>query len=360
MDFKVSQMNMSENLDSILDSCLDDLDTTPVASPPQQPAQAASEPPHQQHVSSPTNSGAPSNEEAAEMERFFNYMRDVSGSDAGKALFSSLGNESEPPNPEQMMQQMQALFSNLPINPPSASSSSSASSASALSASTSSSSVMAACSSSSSSSSSSSASTRDPFEAGVDRALQMLMQGLESTSPAGSSSSSSAGPTPGPDEEAFRKMMVDLDALSGKGDPSELDKMVESMMSQMMSKEFLYHPIKDVTDKYPGWLAEQKNKQPREELTKYEKQYECFQRICLEFEKEKEDRQVIMQLMSEMHQYGPPPKEIVASLLPPVEHGQPLFPPGLAGLPGLSGAPGASGPPGAQGPGDKQPECSLM
>jgi len=44
------------------------------------------------------------------------------------------------------------------------------------------------------------------------------------------------------------------------------------MMKQMMGKDYLYQPIKDIADKYPAWLNEAEAKEPplkAEELDNY-------------------------------------------------------------------------------------------
>jgi len=60
-------------------------------------------------------------------------------------------------------------------------------------------------------------------------------------------------------------------------DVAEMDKMVEQMMSRMLSKEFLSQPMRDMCSRYPTWLAANRDKITPAELANYEKQYGCFQ-----------------------------------------------------------------------------------
>ena len=56
------------------------------------------------------------------------------------------------------------------------------------------------------------------------------------------------------------------------------------MMQSLMSKELLYPPMKDIADKFPGWLADNRNKIEGDLYTKYNKQFELTKQICFLFE----------------------------------------------------------------------------
>lgn len=131
-------------------------------------------------------------------------------------------------------------------------------------------------------------------------------------------------------EEMFQKLMGGLDGM-GQGDKSSMDAMVEGLMAQMMSKEYLYTPIKEITQKYPKWMEDSKDKVPEEEMKNYRKQYECFQRLCTVFETTNDNAEV-MKLMNEMQEYGNPPQEIVGDLLPDLAN-MGADPNGMPGMP---------------------------
>ncbi len=47
-----------------------------------------------------------------------------------------------------------------------------------------------------------------------------------------------------------------LDEQLGGGDPeSSFASLADSIMQQLLSKDVLYQPMKDIGDKYPAWLA---------------------------------------------------------------------------------------------------------
>jgi hypothetical protein len=51
---------------------------------------------------------------------------------------------------------------------------------------------------------------------------------------------------------------------------------------------------------YPAWLASNKDKVSAEEFARYEQQYDCFQRLCAEFDKPGDDMAPVMALMQEV------------------------------------------------------------
>ena len=100
----------------------------------------------------------------------------------------------------------------------------------------------------------------------------------------------------------------------------------------MLSKEYLYQPMKDIAAAYPAWLTEQGNRLTTEQRRQYEQQQECFERIVAVYERSELSEEVaskaVMDIMQEMQRYGQPPKELVNDLLPP----------GLLGEEGVAGS----------------------
>merc|ERR1719231_787343 len=119
------------------------------------------------------------------------------------------------------------------------------------------------------------------------------------------------------------------------------------MMRQLLSKELMYEPMKQVCDKYPEWLAMQSEALSREDYERYGAQYQYFQRIVAVYETEPDNFPRIMELMQDVQQYGQPPSEIIKELAPGLEfnaEGMPVMPnmgpnafpstqPGMPGIP---------------------------
>ncbi|KAF8777091.1 peroxisomal biogenesis factor 19-like [Argiope bruennichi] len=132
----------------------------------------------------------------------------------------------------------------------------------------------------------------------------------------------------------------------GDGNNPDLENMpdilplMQNIMQRLMSKDLLYPSIKEIVEKYPGWLDEKKSSLEKEEHEKYQKQYEFMKQICDEFEKEisnteeakKEQFEKVLILMQKVQNYGNPPKELISNISP----GLPLDDQGNFQIPGMS------------------------
>jgi len=117
--------------------------------------------------------------------------------------------------------------------------------------------------------------------------------------------------------------------------------MMEGMMQSLMSRELLYPPMRDIADKFPGWLADNRNKIDSDLYNKYNKQFDLTKQICFLFEAEsetetetrrKENFEKVMNLMQEMQSLGHPPKELTGDTSPNIQFdadGNPIFPDGM-------------------------------
>ena len=159
------------------------------------------------------------------------------------------------------------------------------------------------------------------------------------------SSSSTSGLGQDLTEEELNKMFnnFDLGGAEGPGEESfsNLLPMMEGMMQSLMSKELLYPPMKDIADKFPGWLADNRNKISSSLYEKYNKQYDLTKQICFIFESEeetdsqtkrKENFETVMRIMQEMQTLGHPPKELTGDNSPGFQvdaDGNPIFPDGM-------------------------------
>ncbi|ORX79752.1 Pex19 protein [Anaeromyces robustus] len=97
---------------------------------------------------------------------------------------------------------------------------------------------------------------------------------------------------------------------------------LSGVIDQLMSKELLYDSMKDLADRYPSWIEENKNKLSKKEIENYQNQYACCKEIVDIFEKydsneiSKEDNKKVSDLMQKMQGYGNPPSEILKELAP--------------------------------------------
>ncbi|KAF9653618.1 Pex19-domain-containing protein [Thelephora ganbajun] len=131
-------------------------------------------------------------------------------------------------------------------------------------------------------------------------------------------------------------LLSSLNNMESDGEADEgLQELLETMMSQLMSKEVLYEPLKEMHEKFPGYLIENKDKLPQQDKDRYGKQQKTVSQIIAIFEAKdysEESPEVglkVMSLMNEMQEHGAPPAEIMGELPPGVTVG----PDGLPQLP---------------------------
>lgn len=61
---------------------------------------------------------------------------------------------------------------------------------------------------------------------------------------------------------------------------------MQGMMQSLLSAEVLLPSLKEMLEKYPAWMDENKTKITEEDKERYNKQQELFKVICAELEKE--------------------------------------------------------------------------
>ncbi|XP_039752667.1 peroxisomal biogenesis factor 19 isoform X1 [Pararge aegeria] len=98
---------------------------------------------------------------------------------------------------------------------------------------------------------------------------------------------------------------------------------MQGMMQSLLSKEVLYPSLKELVEKYPTWLAENKGKIEQSELERFEKQQSLMQQVCSELEPEQDTDnedvkrkrfETVLKLMQQMQDLGQPPTELVGDI----------------------------------------------
>lgn len=92
--------------------------------------------------------------------------------------------------------------------------------------------------------------------------------------------------------------------------------MVETMMQQLLSKEILHEPMKEIGEKYPKWLEEHEATLSKEEYERFSHQYELIRDLNHVYESEPDNFTKIIDLMQKMQDCGQPPSDIVRDLAP--------------------------------------------
>ncbi|KAH7925248.1 Pex19-domain-containing protein [Leucogyrophana mollusca] len=158
---------------------------------------------------------------------------------------------------------------------------------------------------------------RDGYQARVRAAMSKLKES-ESTLKSTSAESASAGADP------LEALLAQLGDLGGEGEESEegLQGMLEMMMGQLMSKDVLYEPLKELSDKFPDYLATHAATLSAQDKTRYDAQIVCIRRLLEVFEakdfkdEDEQAKEKIVELMGELQAHGSPPEEIMGPLPP--------------------------------------------
>ncbi|PRQ18193.1 putative pex19 protein [Rosa chinensis] len=122
---------------------------------------------------------------------------------------------------------------------------------------------------------------------------------------------------PGGDDFTKDPMMEDwvkqFEELAGGQD---MGSMVETMMQQLLSKEILYEPMKEIGEKYPKWLKDNEATLSKEEYDRCFHQCELIKELNEVYENDSGNYNKIFEIMQKMQECGQPPNAIVQELAP--------------------------------------------
>ncbi|KAJ4712747.1 Peroxisome biogenesis 19-2-like protein [Melia azedarach] len=104
-----------------------------------------------------------------------------------------------------------------------------------------------------------------------------------------------------------------FEELAGSQD---MESIVETMMQQLLSKEILHEPMKEIGERYPKWLEDHKASLSKEDYDRYLHQYELIKQLNEVYENDPSNFTKIVDLMQKMQECGQPPNDIVQELAP--------------------------------------------
>ncbi|RVX15360.1 Peroxisome biogenesis protein 19-2 [Vitis vinifera] len=96
----------------------------------------------------------------------------------------------------------------------------------------------------------------------------------------------------------------------------DMESIVETMMQQLLSKEILHEPMKEIGERYPKWLKEHEAGLSKEEFERYSHQYGLIKNLNEVYENDPGNFTKIVELMQQMQECGQPPNDIVQELAP--------------------------------------------
>lgn len=135
-------------------------------------------------------------------------------------------------------------------------------------------------------------------------------------------SGSSTGGTPCTNKPSSSSATADAsnEKESISSDP-QLTSFLDSLMHQLLSKEVLYQPMKDIASKYPQWLTDHEDKLSDGDKDRYTKQLQCITELIYIYENDPTNYPVLMNTLQTMQGCGNPPDDIVEELAPGMKFG---------------------------------------
>ena len=102
-------------------------------------------------------------------------------------------------------------------------------------------------------------------------------------------------------ETLMQNMMKQFEKL---GEKEDFHEVIDGMMKQLLSKDVLYGPMKQVTEAFPEWLAINEEKMSEEEYNRFGHMYQGYQRVIAVFESEPNNIPRIVELMQALQEHG--------------------------------------------------------
>lgn len=138
------------------------------------------------------------------------------------------------------------------------------------------------------------------FQDTVKRTMERMQESGDAASSAAASSANQ--------DDILAQMLKEMESggFGGEGSDEDFSKILMGMMEQLTNKEILYEPMKELDDKFPGWMDKNKEKVPKEDLKRYEEQQVLVREITARFERKgysddnAKDREYIVERMQKV------------------------------------------------------------
>ncbi|KAI0433578.1 Pex19 protein family-domain-containing protein [Xylaria sp. FL1042] len=125
----------------------------------------------------------------------------------------------------------------------------------------------------------------------------------------------------GSEDDFIAEMMKAMkDMPGGDGSEEDFSKLLMGMMEQLTNKEILYEPMKELNDKFPGWMEKNKDTIAEGDLKRYQEQQVLVGEMVAKFEEPTysdstaADREYIVDRMQKMQAAGSPPHDLVGDM----------------------------------------------
>lgn len=165
----------------------------------------------------------------------------------------------------------------------------------------------------------------DDFQGAIQATIDKLKQSKESTKQANAGGANPLGGLGLDENMDMSQLLAALGGAGGEGEGDgqvpDLANLLGSMMENLMSKDILYEPLKDMHKKFPEYLASEKGKKLDGDLrSRYKEQQEIIGQVLAEFESPSYDvndaatKKRISDLVTRMQDLGTPPEELLGEM----------------------------------------------
>ncbi|KAL0581257.1 Peroxisome chaperone and import receptor [Marasmius crinis-equi] len=161
-----------------------------------------------------------------------------------------------------------------------------------------------------------------------------IKQTMDKLKESDSNMKTQAGSSGAPDTlEGLLQSLQDLGLDNDEEDP-EFNGFLENVMGQLMSKEVLYPPLKELSENFPPYLERPPEPISPSDKERFEAQLAAVKKILAVFEqpgyddKDPEASKKIVDLMEELQSHGSPPEAVMGPLPPGMGLGENGMPEG--------------------------------
>lgn len=125
-------------------------------------------------------------------------------------------------------------------------------------------------------------------ELSQDASFQETIQRTMARMQASGEQATAAATAEGSEDDFIAEMMKAMkDMPGGEGGEEDFSKLLMGMMEQLTNKEILYEPMKELNDKFPGWMEKNKETLPQDDLKRYQGQQVLVAEMVAKFEEPK-------------------------------------------------------------------------
>ena len=133
--------------------------------------------------------------------------------------------------------------------------------------------------------------------------IKKTMERMQSSSDTATSAAASSS-----QDDMLAQMLASMESggFGGEGGDEDFSKILMGMMEQLTNKDILYEPMKELDDKFPKWMENNKDKVDKADLKRYEEQQTLVREIVGRFEKKgysdsnAQDREYIVERMQKV------------------------------------------------------------